>query len=1238
MKITLINESTNQYAVSKTLRFGLTLKRSAKKNKSHQELDALVAGSEEKIKQEVFNAVSHNDTRLIRDVSACIKEMSRYLHSWQDVYRRTDQIALTKDFYKRMAKKACFEGFWLDNKQNKQPQSQIIKLSSLKKADDGRERKEYILDYWEKNLRSIRQKQHDFELILKQYESALNNPDKAHTKPHLVDFRKMFLSLTKLYDETLVWLNNDSICFPDLEKMADNERNETVQQFASVDNRNMRKELAAKIKELRDYFQENGGYVHYGRVTLNRHTVWQKPHKFNEETEEIIKKLQLLKIIRKVIGKTDDQLKEYFEFKGEDKTKELSNSDFSVVERAQMFKCKPIPVAVRFLLSEYLAKHYKFDKAEVDRLFEKIGEPGSIGQEYKNLQDKSDFDLSRYPLKLAFDYAWENVARSMYTAVDFPREHCTAFLKTGFGVDSEDEAFKLYADLLCLKDNLATLEHEENTPRDREKFIEKIQKVFSWINYGPKNNDYQKHQKALLDWLEIGSDRRQELKEKNSSVFKAYEKAKQQFGLLRGRQKNNIRAYKELTEKFKKLSVAFGKGFADLREKLREQDELNKITHLGIILEDKNQDRYALLAHLDQNETVPNNVFLEDEKAGEFKTYQVKSLTSKTLQKLIKNEGAYEEFHSSTLRIDYKRVKRDWEDYKNDDDLLAYVKDCLQNSPMACKQNWAAFGCDFRDCRTYEELEHELDGKAHILQEDCISRSILETLVNEKGCLLLPFVNQDITSEKRKLKNQFSKDWEMLFDAGNSYRLHPEFRIAYRQPTPGYPANKRYSRFQMIAHILCEYIPESKAYISRKQQTQIFNDKIEQGRKVDEFNQKIKPEGEFYVLGIDRGLKQLATLCVLNRHGQIQGGFEIYTRSFNKDKKQWEHSLWEKRAILDLSNLRAETTVEGKKVLVDLNSIEVKDKNGGFKDNQQKIKLKQLAYIRELQYRMQSDEESIKRFCEQYSTPEEVEENIGELISPYKEGKNFADLPTDTIIDMLAQYMEYAGKTDTYSLKAMRELVELDAAEDLKRGVVANMVGVIAFLLDERYKFNAFISLEDLCRAFHDQKDALTGDKLRKEDMTFKEQENRTLAGSGTYQFFEMQLLKKLFRMQKEKEIHHLVPAFRSTDNYEKIVRRKDNYVYYPFGIVHFVNPMFTSKKCPACASTDVRRNRGKDDAVICRKCGFYTNWAEHNEKNNELLKKKGRENLRLQYIKNGDDNGAYHIALKTLENLKKAK
>jgi len=523
------------------------------------------------------------------------------------------------------------------------------------------------------------------------------------------------------------------------------------------------------------------------------------------------------------------------------------------------------------------------------------------------------------------------------------------------------------------------------------------------------------------------------------------------------------------------------------------------------------------------------------------------------------------------------------------------------------------------------------------LQPGNISQAALEKLVNQEECLLLPFVNQDITSAKRELKNQFSKDWAMLFDAESNYRLHPEFKIVYRQPTPGYPdpGEKRYSRFQMVAHLLCEFIPESRTYLSRKQQIQIFNDKNEQSKQVDEFNKKLKPQGEFYVLGIDRGLKQLATLCVLNQSGKIQGDFEIYTRAFDAVKKEWQHnSLLERRAILDLSNLRVETKVDGEKVLVDLASITVRDKNGGYKDNQQKIKLKQLAYIRKLQYQMQFAEDKVLKFFEGKTKPEDIEINIGELITPYKEGAEFADLPTDKIFDMLMQYKELADKTDPQSQKARQALVELDAAEDLKSGVVANMVGVVAHLL-EKYNYNAFISLENLCRAFYNQKDGLTGDEIKKDDETFKEQENRKLAGAGTYQFFEMQLLKKLFRVQIEKEIYHLVPAFRSVDNYENIVRQKKDYVYYPFGIIHFVDPKFTSKKCPVCESTKVNRDKKRGDIIVCKKCGFQTAWEAQAAKNNALLKKFKKENLNLHYIQNGDDNGAYHIALKTLRNIK---
>ena len=49
--------------------------------------------------------------------------------------------------------------------------------------------------------------------------------------------------------------------------------------------------------------------------------------------------------------------------------------------------------------------------------------------------------------------------------------------------------------------------------------------------------------------------------------------------------------------------------------------------------------------------------------------------------------------------------------------------------------------------------------------------------------------------------------------------------------------------------------------------------------------------------------------------------------------------------------------------------------------------------------------------------------------------------------------------------RKMDKLVQLEPVDNLKNGVVANMVGVIAFLL-EKYNYQVYISLEDLSKPF----------------------------------------------------------------------------------------------------------------------------------------------------------------------------
>ena len=164
----------------------------------------------------------------------------------------------------------------------------MIKLSSLRRNYDDLERKEYIIRYWTNNLSRVNKTYHEFDIMLKQYQIAISEEDKAHKKPHLVDFRKMFLSLCNQVNESLIPLTNDSIIFADIDKLSDDSRNEAIKDFASKEARTERRCLAKIINDIKTDFEGNGGYAPYGKVTLNKYTAQQKPHDFSKEIKDLI--------------------------------------------------------------------------------------------------------------------------------------------------------------------------------------------------------------------------------------------------------------------------------------------------------------------------------------------------------------------------------------------------------------------------------------------------------------------------------------------------------------------------------------------------------------------------------------------------------------------------------------------------------------------------------------------------------------------------------------------------------------------------------------------------------------------------------------------------------------------------------------------------------------------------------------------------------------------------------------
>jgi len=1271
----------NSCQISKTLRFGATLKEDKKKCKSHEELQEFVDISYKTMKSSATIAESLNEIELVKKCERCYSEIIKFHEAWEQIYCRTDQIAVYKDFYRQLARKARFDV----GDQN----SQLITLSSLSSKHNvyqGLKRSQHITNYWKDNIARQKSFLKDFSQQLHQYKRALENSDKAHTKPNLINFNKTFSILANLVNEVVIPLSNGAISFPNISKLEDGEESRHLIEFALNDY----SDLVGSIGELKDAIATNGGYTPFAKVTLNHYTAEQKPHVFKNDIDAKIRELKLIELVEKLKNKTSKQIEEYFsKF---DKFKIYDDRNQSVIVRTQCFKYKPIPFLVKHELAKYIAE----DEDAVLKVLDAIGATRSPAHDYAHNEDV--FDLKHYPIKVAFDYAWEQLANGVYTTVSFPEEKCREYLNAIYGCEvTKEPVFKFYADLLYIRKNLAVLEHKNNLPSNPEEFICKIENTFEKIVLPYKIKEFETYKKAILTWINDGRG------------HEKYTDSKRELGLIRGGLKGRIGAqkmfrknkkgelipyyenlYTKLTNEFKNISSSYGKTFAELRDKFKEKSEITKITHFGIIIEDNNKDRYLLANGLQHDNTDQSNTQVEAilgklNTSLEFTTYQVKSLTSKTLIKLIKNhttspnaKSPYADFHTSKIHVDWTKIKKEWDTYKSNHSLLQYVKDCLTNSTMAKNQNWAEFGWDLESCNSYEAIEHEIDQKSYILQKHTISKASIKSLV-ENGCLLLPIVNQDITSQGRKDKNQFSKDWKQIFEDSKEYRLHPEFAVSYRTPIKDYPKDKRYGRLQFICAFNCEIIPQNGEFINLKKQIENFNDEDIQKNNVAEFNNKVNEAllgKEYVVIGIDRGLKQLATLCVLNKRGKILGDFEIYKKEFvrteNRSKNYWKHTLAETRHILDLSNLRVETTVEDNKVLVD-QSLTLVKKNRDTPDekateeNRQKIKLKQLSYIRKLQYAMQTNEQAVLDLLKDNSDDEEFKKRVEGVISPFGEGQEYADLPIDTMRAMIQDLQGVIAKGNKQTEK--NKIIELDAADSLKQGVVANMIGVVNFIL-AKFNYEAYVSLEDLSRAYNVAKSGYDGRYLpstsQDPDMDFKEQQNQMLAGLGTYQFFEIQLLKKLQKIQSNNAVWRFVPAFRSADNYRNIIKlnpKYDNteYVHKPFGIVHFIDPKDTSSKCPVCGKTgkkNVDRNEKKNNILLCKACAFRTVWEFKqpenikNEKhcfsedgikktaedNNKKIKEKNLSDKNLHYIHNGDDNGAYHIALKSVENLKHKK
>lgn len=1279
----------NEYQLSKTVRFSLTQKNKSKKDcveefKSHRELQDLVNSSLDRIKETVLSNEDDAKRLSIETIDSTVCNMKLFLADWSKVCHRKDQIAVDKDYYKVLCKKIGFDGFWMQenrrqNTRQKMPQCREIVLSSLEKKVNGKRRYDYILDYWRGHLLGASDAYTALSEKIAQYKVALEM-NRADNMPNEVELRKMFLAFANLTLEILQPIVSRQILFPKLARLDNsNKDNEWLIAFVADDGKRYL-DLLKDITELKKYFDENGGNVPLYRATLNEMTAIKNPKSTDTGICEEIKRLGIDKIIKE----NQDVLsfeRKIWDLSAKEKMERLNSRDKSNFMASLLFKYKPIPATVQFEMAHVLSKGLERPYEDVLEFIRSLGRERSPAKDYADLKDKADFNMDIYPLKVAFDFAWEGLARfRFHKDIDFPVEKSRKFLKDVFDIDEKTNYFVLYAQLLELNALLSTLQNA--SPNDENVVMDEIKRIIEKIDWsGIKGN-----KDVISSWVE-NPDR--------SKSDRSLKDAKQRIGLFRGQQKNKNKKYEDITKSYKDKAMEIGKIFAQMRDKITGAAEVNKITHYAMIVEDKNYDRYVLLQEFVEKkaERIYNKAKKSD---NEFIAYYVNSVTSASISKMIRKKRTSNEFDKMRELSDSERERQNIAEWK------LFIEE----------KGWdIEFDLNLEK-ESFEQIKKEVDSKCYFLEEKGFSMEMLSDLVREKGCLLLPIVNKDLEKEEKTEKNQFTKDWNSLFQGNSTWRLTPEFRISYRKPTPHYPVSptgdKRYSRFQLTGHFLCEYIPQSDKYISIREQLDRYKDDEGQKESIKEFNTRIRTgadagkSGEnvqdflqafnkkhghqspshkkrsgqaidghsesFYVFGIDRGQKELATLCIIDQDKKIVGPQRIYVRSFNGEKKRWEHTFLEERHILDLSNLRVETTLcidgedRAEKVLVDLSEVKVKDKDGNYtKPNKMQVAMQQLAYIRKLQFKMQTEPDVVLDWYERNSTEDLIKLNFVDKENGEKGVVSFygaaveelgETLPVDKIKEKLDVFkvLKEREKKGEGVKDELDALVQLEPVDNLKSGVVANMVGVIAHLL-KKYNYQVYISLEDLSDSFDSKKvDGITGVPIKVGKGEGRRYDVERYAGLGLYNFFEMQLLKKLFRIQQDSDnILHLVPSFRAMKNYDFVAAGKDK-VKNQFGIVFFVDAAATSKTCPCCDACNndkyrpdpkkypnarkhvvdkkkvwVERDKSNgNDIIRCFVCGFDTT-------------KEYSENP-LKFLKSGDDNAAYLISTSAIKAYELAK
>lgn len=407
----------------------------------------------------------------------------------------------------------------------------------------------------------------------------------------------------------------------------------------------------------------------------------------------------------------------------------------------------------------------------------------------------------------------------------------------------------------------------------------------------------------------------------------------------------------------------------------------NKISDYRSVLLRKNSEYY--LAIMDKSSSkVFNN--LSDDFTGtqtyELMNYKLLPGPNKMLPKVFFAKSNLDEFHPSShiLEINEKGTYKKGASF-NKSDCIDYI-DFFQKS-IRLHKDWSKFGFVFKNPEDYNDISEfykDVSSQGYMVRFESISADYIDSLVDEGKLYLFKIYNKDFsTASKRSAENRtpnlHTLYFKMLFDDKNLenvvYKLNGQAEMFYRKSS--------ISESEMIIHPANEPI-KNKNSNNPKRESKFEYDLIKDRRftkpqfmlhlpitmnykadgngLINEAVRKSIKQGKCkHIIGIDRGERNLLYVSVIDNSGSIilQESLNIiHNKDVNYDVDY--HDLLDRKeaerkkarqswsTIENIKNLKEGYLSQAVKRITDLvieydAIVVMEDLNSGFKNSRVKV-------------------------------------------------------------------------------------------------------------------------------------------------------------------------------------------------------------------------------------------------------------------------------------------------------------